>query len=76
MFKPGGSIGFDILMTGFLHGYDNNFYKIGEVCITWTSTSSGIDYAYTRSFFPDSNMLNRNDNTFKLYALPVRCLKN
>jgi uncharacterized protein (TIGR02145 family) len=75
LFKIGGSAGFDIQMSGFRHGYDKNFYKLGEVCMMWTSTSNGSDFAFTRSFYPDADMLSR-DNNYVQYGLPVRCVKN
>ena len=76
MFLPGGSTGFDVQWSGFLHGYDNNFYKLGTNCILWTSTPNGTEYAYTRSFFPATDMINRDNRMYVKYALPVRCVKD
>ena len=76
MFRPGGISCFDVQMSGFLHGYDNNFYKLDDVCIIWTSTPAQEGFAYSRSFFPDTDMINRSDNTYVKYALPVRCVKD
>jgi uncharacterized protein (TIGR02145 family) len=76
MLQNGGSTGFDILMSGFKHGYDNNFYKIGEVCITWTSTPADKDNAWTRSFYPAADVIGRDNNTYVKYGLPVRCVKD
>jgi len=74
--KMGGSSGFDVVMSGFKHGYDNNFYKLDDNCILWTSTPSEEGFAVTRTFFSNSNMLNRDKNTYVKYALPVRCVKD
>jgi len=75
-FKVGGSSGLDIQMSGFLHGYDNNFYKLGSVCIIWSSTPNGNEFAWSRSFDPEGDLINRNNNTYVKYALPVRCVKD
>jgi uncharacterized protein (TIGR02145 family) len=76
MMQAGGSTGFDIQLSGFLHGYDNNFYKLGEICITWTSTPNGSDNAWSRTFYPQADMISRDNNTYVKYGLPVRCMKN
>ncbi len=76
MLKLGGSSGLDIIMSGFRHGYDNNFYKLDDVCIIWSSTPTNEGFAYTRSFFPNSDIVNRDANTYVKYALPVRCIRD
>jgi uncharacterized protein (TIGR02145 family) len=75
-FKQDGSLGFDVKMGGFKHGYNNYFYKINDVSIIWTSTPNGDEYAYTRTFYANSDMISRDNNTYIKYGLPVRCIKN
>jgi uncharacterized protein (TIGR02145 family) len=75
-FRPGGRSGIDIKMCGFRHGYNNYFYKINDISIIWTSTPNGDEYAYTRTFYPNSDMISRDNNTYIKYGLPVRCIKN
>jgi uncharacterized protein (TIGR02145 family) len=76
LFNYGGNSGFNVQMTGFYHGYDKNFYKMGQICIFWTSTPVADDFAYTRSFYPASDMIGRSENIFVNYGLPVRCVQN
>lgn len=76
LLKFGGESGFDIHMSGFLHGYDNHFYKLNEACIIWTSSPAGNEHAITRSFFLTSNNVGREDDISVKYALPVRCVRD
>ncbi|MCK5538891.1 MAG: hypothetical protein KAI79_18845 [Bacteroidales bacterium] len=75
MLKSGCETNFNALLFGYKHGYDGCFYNLGSYGTYWSSTEYTKDSLYWTRTFTDIDQLLRGQ-TYKEYALPIRCVKD
>jgi len=70
----GGTSGFDVLLSG--NSGNGSFGMFGNTEYTWTTTESGMLYAWRRCLRTGDPRVGRWNTFPKVYAFSVRCLKD
>jgi len=72
----GGSSGFDAVYGGGRTDKSHEYQRIGDHGFYWSATESGPDRAWLYNFGKGAQSLNRHEDSEKLRAVSVRCVKD
>jgi uncharacterized protein (TIGR02145 family) len=72
----GGSSGFDAVYGGGRSDKSHEYRRIGDHGFYWSATESGPDRAWLYNFGRNGQSLNRHEDSDKLEAVSVRCVKD